>query len=125
MELSNLYNEYKEMRQEYIVFIEGICQNILEVELNSDTTIKLKAALNNFENLNSTLMNLEVSDDDKQNLKDLQYLLLDSLMLSSELSYFYENNLKERFKMRAVNYINKLLRDQHSSAHIDGKCRVL
>lgn len=125
MELTNLYNEYKEMRQEYIVFIEGICQNILEVELNSDTTIKLKAALNNFENLNSTLMNLEVSDDDKQNLKDLQYLLLDSLMLSSELSYFYENNLKERFKMRAVNYINKLLRDQHSSAHIDGKCRVL
>ena len=48
----------------------------------------------------------------KNNLRALNYLALDTLFLTMDLKNFYKLGESERFKMRAVNYINKRNRGQ-------------
>ena len=51
-------------------------------------------------------------EKDINNLRDLNYLALDTLFLTMDLKNFYKLGESERFKMRAVNYINKRSRGQ-------------
>ena len=55
---------------------------------------------------------VEVEEKDIDNLRDLNYLALDTLFLTMDLKNFYKLGESERFKMRAVNYINKRSRGQ-------------
>ena len=53
-----------------------------------------------------------MEEKDIDNLRDLNYLALDTLFLTMDLKNFYKLGESERFKMRAVNYINKRSRGQ-------------
>lgn len=116
-----LYNKYIEARDEYLTLVEIINSSIIDDEYKEDNNIKLKASLKNFEKLNESLSEIE---EDSNDLKDFKYLLFDTLLFSSDLSYFYENKNVERFKMRVVNYTNKLKREEVFGGMNKGKCRV-
>ena len=68
--------------------------------------MNLNIALNNYEKLKFESDEIQVEDSDKNNLNDLKYLIMSALFLVSDLSHFYSLREYERFKMRAVNYIN-------------------
>ena len=65
-----------------------------------------------FEELKLRCDKVEVEEKDIDNLRDLNYLALDTLFLTMDLKNFYKLGESERFKMRAVNYINKRSRGQ-------------
>ena len=63
-----------------------------------------------------TVLLYKESKKDINNLRDLNYLALDTLFLTMDLKNFYKLGESERFKMRAVNYINKRNRGQGFSS---------
>lgn len=106
MDLINTYEEYKNTNEEYAVFINGLVESDLS---NRDEAIvnKLTEYQNRFEELKVKCDRITVEDDNVNNLKDLKYLIVDTLFLALDLAHFYGLGQEERFKMRAVNYINK------------------
>ena len=51
--------------------------------------------------------NLGFKEKCENDLRDLKYLIVDSFFLLIDLENFYKYKEFERFKMRAVNHINK------------------
>ena len=106
MDLINTYEEYKNTNEEYALFINGLVDSDLS---NKDEVIanKLTEYQNKFEYLKVKCDRINVEADNVNNLKDLKYLIVDTLFLALDLSHFYTLGQVERFKMRAINYINK------------------
>ena len=107
MEIVRLYEAYTEESTAYLDFIEQLVSTDFallssEVILDSLKTAKIK-----FEKLMEQASQLEVAPDQEENLKDLKYLIMDHLFLARDLACFYEINELGRFKMRALNAINK------------------
>ena len=78
----------------------------------------MKTIANLFEDLKLRCDKIEVEEKDINNLRDLNYLALDTLFLTMDLKNFYKLGESERFKMRAVNYINKRSRGQGLQAKL-------
>lgn len=111
MELVKTYQEYNELNKEYMKFV----QIIMESDISSFDEIimnKLEEYSSIFEKLKIKCDTIKVDEENINNLKDLNYLALDTLFLTLDLKNFYKLKEVERFKMRAVNYINKRNRDQ-------------
>ena len=111
MELVKTYEEYNELNKEYVKYIQMVMESDIS---NHDNII-----MNNLENYSNLMADLklrcdkiEVEEKDINNLRDLNYLALDTLFLTMDLKNFYKLGESERFKMRAVNYINKRNRGQ-------------
>ena len=68
--------------------------------------MNLNIALKNYEKLKFESDEIQIEDKDKNNLNDLKYLIMSALFLVSDLNHFYNLKEYERFKMRAINYIN-------------------
>lgn len=107
MDLLKIYEEYNNMNNEYVEFIEKLVDSNLTFSTQEEVMIRLIYTQDKFEELKLESDTIVMESEDENNLKDLRYLIVDSLFLSSDLLYFYKNREVERFKMRAVNYINK------------------
>ena len=111
MELVKTYEEYNELNMEYVKYIQMVMESDIS---NHDNIImnNLGNYSNLFEDLKLRCDKIEVEEKDINNLRDLNYLALDTLFLTMDLKNFYKLGESERFKMRAVNYINKRNRGQ-------------
>ena len=89
------------------MFKESDISNYDDIIMNN-----LENYSNLFEDLKLRCDKIEVEEKDINNLRDLNYLALDTLFLTMDLKNFYKLGESERFKMRAVNYINKRNRGQ-------------
>lgn len=106
MILAKTYEDYNNFNKEYIMFLENLCES----DFNEDEELvinKLIEAKWKFEMLKLKCDDLEFSGENLEDIKDLNYLIVDSLFLSADLLRFYRNKEVERFKMRATNYLNK------------------
>ena len=91
---------------------------VMESDISNHDNIimnNLENYSNLFEDLKLRCDKIEVEEKDINNLRDLNYLALDTLFLTMDLKNFYKLGESERFKMRAVNYINKRNRGQDFS----------
>lgn len=106
MDLINTYEEYKNTNERYAVFINGLIDSDLS---NKDEAIinELTEYQNKFEQLKIKCDGIVVEAENENNLKDLKYLIVDTLFLTLDLAHFYGIGEIERFKMRAINYLNK------------------
>ena len=106
MNLQNVYEEYNNTSKEYINLINNILKDDLK-EFNYETLVSLKEYKEKFEVLMERASEIITGDENEINLKDLKYLILDTIFLSSDLMYFYDLKETERFKMRFANFLNK------------------
>ena len=111
MELVRTYEQYNELNKEYIKYIQIVMESDIS---NNDSIImnNLEQYSKLFEELKMKCDKIEVEEKDINNFRDLNYLALDTLFLTLDLKNFYSLGESERFKMRAVNYINKRIRGQ-------------
>ena len=111
MDLVKPYDEYNALTKEYVKYIQMVMESDIS---NYDDIImnNLENYSNLFEDLKLRCDKIEVEEKDINNLRDLNYLALDTLFLTMDLKNFYKLGESERFKMRAVNYINKRNRGQ-------------
>lgn len=110
MTLLDIYERYKKVNNDYSRFIEMIINK-------EDFDFESKEEFNLLEKYNMEIQQLKTSMDsiesnDNENLKDLSYLIVDLMFLSVDLMNFYNYREVERFKMRAINYINKQRRKE-------------
>lgn len=126
MTLINIYEEYTNINNEYLTYIEGLVNSDISDCSDDNIMDKLILFKNNFESIKIKLdvCEVDIEEKDIENLKDLKYLVMDALFISADLVTFYKYKQPERFKMRAVNYINKKRRAEMFKDANDGSCRV-
>ncbi len=106
MNLINTYEKFKHINEEFIAFID---KSFTDEQIKMNLNIALK----NYEKLKFEADEIKVEACDKNNLNDLNYLIMSALFLVSDLIHFYNLKEYERFKMRAVNYINNSRRGKY------------
>lgn len=124
MDLVTLYNEYKKYVAEYMSYVFDLTQMDLSGCSDEAVLDKLKAYQVKFEDIKIKADVVEVDDANKQNLQDLKYLVMDALFASLDLTTFYSYKEEERFKMRAVNFVNKRKRAEMFNESMHAGCRV-
>lgn len=107
MELVNIYDEYREVNKNYVDFIEELVNKNFEGFSEDFVMGNLENFQNSIGDLKVKADDLQVEEEDKDNLKDLKYLIVDTLFLTFDLNNFYKLKEFERFKMRFANYVNK------------------
>lgn len=112
MELVNIYEEYVEVSKNYVDFIEELVNKNFEGFSEDFVMSNLENFQNQIGDLKLKADSLEVEEENKNNLNDLCYLIMDTLFLTFDLNNFYKLKEFERFKMRFANYINKRMRDE-------------
>lgn len=106
MSLVMTYEEYNIINKEFLDFVNNIVEENLE-NYSEEKLEKLKNYKAKFEEIMEKSNGEVVSEDNENNLKDLRYLVLDSLFLAADITNFYSYKESERFKMRVANYVNK------------------
>ena len=106
MSLISTYEKFTHINKEFIEFIEKLVRENFESFTEEQIKMNLNIALKNYEKLKFESDEIQVDDNDKNNLNDLKYLIMSALFLVSDLNHFYNLKEYERFKMRAINYIN-------------------
>lgn len=106
MSLISIYEKFTHINGEFIEFIDKLIKENFESFTEEQIKMNLNIALNNYEKLKFESDEIQVENNDKNNLNDLKYLIMSALFLVSDLNYFYNLKEYERFKMRAINYIN-------------------
>ena len=112
MELVNIYDEYREVNKNYVDFIEELVNKNFEGFSEDFVMSNLENFQNSIGDLKVKADDLQVEEENKDNLKDLKYLIVDTLFLTFDLNNFYKLKEFERFKMRFENYVNKRRRDE-------------
>lgn len=124
MDLVDLYNEYMKVSEQYMTYVFELSKDDLGTCDNDQVLDKLKSYQVKFEDMIIKANVLEVDEANKNNLQDLRYLIMDTLLVATDLSAFYSYKEVERFKMRAVNFVNKRKRAEMFNESRDSKCRV-
>lgn len=124
MDLVDLYNEYMKVSEQYMTYIFELSKDSLGTCENEQVLDKLKSYQIKFEDMIIKANVLEVDEENKNNLQDLRYLVMDILLVATDLSAFHGYKEVERFKMRAVNFVNKRKRAQLFNESRDSQCRV-
>ena len=106
MSLLSTYEKFLHINREFIDFIEKLVADNFESFTEEQIKMNLTIALKNYENLKFESDEIQAEGNEINNLNDLKYLIMSRLFLVSDLSHFYNIKEFERFKMRAVNYIN-------------------
>ncbi|WP_370772528.1 hypothetical protein [Clostridium sp.] len=106
MSLIITYEKFTHINEEFIEFIDKLIGNDFKSFTGDQIKMNLNIALKNYEKLKFESDEIQVEEDNKNNLNDLRYLIMSALFLVSDLIHFYNLKEYERFKMRAVNYIN-------------------
>lgn len=107
MNLIEIYEAYKIENTDYIEWLEILVNESFQNDAPPIIRRRLEDTKACFSQLMEQCATLEVSDEEEANLKDLKYLLMDSLFLASDLVRFYETEDLGRFKMRVLNYLTK------------------
>lgn len=119
-----IYRSYIEENIEYTNWLEKLANEDFKNDAPPIIKMRLKEARENFEQLMEKCNELEVASEDEDNLKDLKYLLIDSLFLAMDLQGFFEVGELGRFKMRVLNYLNKKRRAEVFGELSQVNCRV-
>ena len=106
MSLISTYEKFTHINEEFIEFIYKLVGNNFKSFTDDQIKMNLNIALKNYEKLKFESDEIQVEEANKNNLNDLRYLIMSALFLVSDLIHFYNLKEYERFKMRAVNYIN-------------------
>ena len=106
MSLISTYEKFTHINEEFIAFIDKLVRENFESFTEEEIKMNLNIALKNYEKLKFESDEIQVEEDNKNNLNDLKYLIMSALFLVSDLNHFYNLKEYERFKMRAINYIN-------------------
>lgn len=106
MSLISTYEKFTHINEEFIEFIDKLVGNNFKSFTDDQIKMNLNIALKNYEKLKFESDEIQVEEANKNNLNDLRYLIMSTLFLVSDLIHFYNLKEYERFKMRAVNYIN-------------------
>ena len=106
MEINKIYYEFTIANREYIDFITNLSNTLVECG-NEDMKNTLLASKNKFEFIKIRIDDIEINENNNERLKHLKYIIMDAIFVTVDLLNFYSTNQVERFKMRAVNYINK------------------
>lgn len=112
MELVNIYDKYREVNKNYVDFIEELLNKNFQGFSSDFVSNNIENFQREIEDLKIKADLLEESEENKDNLKDLKYLIVDTLFLTFDLGNFYRLKEFERFKMRFTNYINKRRREE-------------
>lgn len=107
MNLVEIYEAYRVVSVEYIEWLEIVVQSDFQNDAEPIIRLRLIDTKKQFEEWMEQCNELEVEEKDETNLKDLRYLILDSLFLAADLVRFFETDDLGRFKMRVLNYLNK------------------
>lgn len=108
----NTYEQFSILNNELITYLNELISDDLK-EKNSDEIInKLNRILNDIEELKFKSDEIFSVGMELYKVNNLRYSIMNSLFLISDLLHFYKLNEVERFKMRAVNYINHNSRPQ-------------
>ena len=114
MSLISTYEKFTHINEEFIEFIDKIVKENFEAFSEEQIKMNLKIALKNYEDLKFESDEIvAANDEEKNNLNDLKYLIMSALFLVSDLNHFYEIKEYDRFKMRAINYINNSRRNKY------------
>ncbi|MCI9069496.1 hypothetical protein [Clostridium sp.] len=116
MNLINTYEKFKHINEEFIAFIDKLVIENFGAFTDEQIKMNLNIALKNYEKLKFEADEIKVEACYKNNLNDLNYLnylIMSALFLVSDLIHFYNLKEYERFKMRAVNYINNSRRGKY------------
>lgn len=124
MDLIKAYEEYTRVNNNYVNSIERLVNSDLGDCNEEHIKEQLLSAQNSFESIKIRIDVVEVEEKEEENLRDLKYLVMDALFISADLVAFYKYKQPERFKMRAVNYINKKRRAEMFKDDNNGSCRV-
>ena len=119
-----IYRSYMQENTEYTNWLEKLINEDFESDAPPIIKMRLKEVRENFEQLMEKCNELEVASEDEDNLKDLKYLLIDSLFLAMDLQGFFEVGELGRFKMRVLNYLNKKRRAEVFGELSQANCRV-
>lgn len=125
MNLVEIYSAYKEESTEYFSWLEAVVDSDFQNDATPIIRVRLIDTKEQFEKWMEACSNLEVEEKDQDNLKDLRYLILDSLFLAADLVRFFETDDLGRFKMRVLNYLNKKRRAEMFGETPGGNCRVM
>lgn len=125
MDLLQVYTFYIEESTDYIGWIETLVNEDFQSDAAPIIKIRLSDAKAQFEKAMEQCSTLEVEAKDENNLKDLRYLIMDSIFLASDLVRFYEAGDLGRFKMRVLNFLNKKRRAELFGETQQGSCRVM
>lgn len=112
MSLLNTYEKFTKINTEFIGFTEQLIANNFNTFTDEQIKMNLSIALKNFEDLKFQCDEIVADGSEEANLSDLKYLIMSALFLTSDLNHFYGIGEYDRFKMRAVNYINHNKRNQ-------------
>ncbi len=107
MELINVYQEFIKENDVYMDFVMQLVDTDFMMIIPEVIKSELVSGKEKFEKLMESVNALEVEKEQEENLGDLKYLIMDSVLLASDLAHFYKLNELGRFKMRALNAINK------------------
>ena len=106
MSLVSTYENFSKINTEFIDFIDELIINNFNNITDEKIKMNLSIALKNYEDLKYESDEIATDNENEVNLNDLRYLIMSGLFLVSDLNHFYNLKELERFKMRAVNYIN-------------------
>lgn len=106
MSLVSTYENFSKINAEFIDFIDELIINNFNNITDEKIKMNLSIALKNYEDLKYESDEIATDNENEVNLNDLRYLIMSGLFLVSDLIHFYNLKELERFKMRAVNYIN-------------------
>lgn len=107
MELINIYQEFTKENNAYLDFIMQLVDTDFMMLIPEVISSELISGKEKLEKLMERVSILEVEGEQEENLRDLKYLMMDSVFLAGDLVHFYKINELGRFKMRALNAINK------------------
>lgn len=124
MDLITIYENYMALKKNYIEFIEHLVETDF-VEDEKQVSEELEKAKVALEGLLRQSDELKKDEENEHNVKDLSYLLADTLFLAIDLLGLYEYKELGRFKMRVINYTNKQKHVEMFGGMNAGNCRVV
>lgn len=107
MELTNTYEDFKALNDQYIEYNMKLMESNFTSASDEEIIDKLTQDKILFETMKVKSDLIEVTEENRKDVLDLKYLIVDGLFLSIDLLNFYKLNEIERFKMRIVNYVRK------------------
>lgn len=100
------YEEFTMLNSEMITYINELVTNDFNGYEEEEVIKQISEKLNKIEELKFKSDEAIADVSDINNLNELRYSIMNSLFLLSDLLHFYKLREYDRFKMRAINYIN-------------------
>lgn len=111
MELVQVYEDYKKLHTKLQTYLEAF---INEEELKDKERFKetLTSVQTQVEELLHQATQVNETSENEQDIKDLNYLMTDTLFLMMDLKHFANHDEIGRCRMRMINYLGKRQRAQ-------------